>query len=166
MGNNRQIKEVKVLEIREKMSKAQAMVFAKYQGLTVEDDTELRKKLREAGVEYKVYKNSLVTLAAKELGFEGINSMLEGPVSVAFGYEDVTVAARVLNDFAKTHKALELKGGLVQGDVYDAAKITQLATIPSKEVLMAKLLGSLQSPISNFAYVLSAVKDKKESEQA
>src|SRR5665647_2042960 len=98
------------------MEKAQGIIFAKYQGLTVEEDTELRKALREAGVEYKVYKNTLTTLAAKELGFDGIVDALEGPLSVAFGYEDPTVPAKVLNDFAKNHKKLELVAGIVQGE--------------------------------------------------
>ena len=103
------------------------MFLAKYQGLTVEEDTTLRKNLREAGVEYKVYKNTLVILAAKELGLDGIVEYLEGPVSIAFSYEDVTVAARVLNDFAKDHKKLELKAGIVEGEIYDEAKIKQLS---------------------------------------
>ncbi|KZL93163.1 50S ribosomal protein L10 [Clostridium magnum] len=166
MGKNRQLKEAKVLEIKEKMEKAQGIIFAKYQGLTVEQDTELRKTLREAGVEYKVYKNTLTTLAAKELGFGEIESVLEGPLSVAFGYEDPTAPARILNDFAKNHKKLELKGGIVQGEIFDTAKVEQLANIPPKEVLIAKLLGSFKAPLSNFAYLLNAVKEKKESEEA
>lgn len=166
MGKNRQLKEAKVLEIKGKMEKAQGIIFAKYQGLTVEQDTELRKTLREAGVEYKVYKNTLTTLAAKELGFGEIESVLEGPLSVAFGYEDPTAPARILNDFAKNHKKLELKGGIVQGEIFDTAKVEQLANIPPKEVLIAKLLGSFKAPLSNFAYLLNAVKEKKESEEA
>lgn len=167
MGNNLEIKKAKVSEIREKMEKAQGMVFAKYQGLTVEEDTELRKKLREAGIEYKVYKNTLTTLAAKELGLDAITSHLEGPLSVAFGYEDATAPARVLNDFAKTHKKLELKAGIVEGDVYDAAGVQKLATIPSRDVLIAQLLGSFKAPLSNLAYLLNAISEKKESaEQA
>lgn len=167
MSKNLELKKAKVVEIREKMEKAQGMVFAKYQGLTVEEDTELRKKLREAGVEYKVYKNTLTTLAAKELGFEGIVSHLEGPISVAFGYDDATAPARVLNDFAKTHKKLELKAGIVEGSVYDAEGVTKLASIPSREVLIAQLLRSFKAPLSNLAYLLSAISEKKESaEQA
>ena len=161
MNNNRTLKEAKVAEIKEKLQKANSVVINKYQGLTVEEDTLLRKNLREAGVEYKVYKNTLVTIAAKELGLEGIVEYLEGPVSIAFGYEDVTVAARVLNDFAKDHKKLELKAGIVEGEVYDEAKIKQLATIPSKEVLIAKLLGSIKSPISSFARVINAIAESK-----
>lgn len=164
MGKNREIKEAKVSEIREKMEKAQGIIFAKYQGLTVEEDTELRKSLREAGVEYKVYKNTLTTLAAKELGFDGIVDVLQGPLSVAFGYEDPTVPAKVLNDFAKTHKKLELVAGIVQGEIFDEAKVRQLATIPAREVLIAKLLGSFKAPLSNLAYLLNAIAEKKETE--
>lgn len=164
MGNNRQIKEAKVLEIKEKMEKAQGIIFAKYQGLTVEEDTELRKKLRDAGVEYKVYKNTLTLLAAKELGFDNISSKLTGPLSVAFGYEDPATPAKVLNDFAKTHKKLELVGGIVQGEIFDEAKVKLLATIPSREVLIAQLLGSFKAPLSNLAYMLNAFKEKKETE--
>ncbi len=165
MNKNRQIKEAKVAEIREKMQKAEGIVLAHYQGLTVEEDTELRKNLREAGVEYKVYKNTLSVLAAKELGYEGITSLLAGPVSIAFGYEDPTAPARVLNDFAKDYKKLELKGGVVQGEVFDTAKVQQLASIPPKDVLIAKLLGSFKAPLSNLAYLLNAIKEKKESEE-
>ena len=161
MNNNRSLKEAKVAEIKEKLEKATSVVLSKYQGLTVEEDTVLRKNLREAGVEYKVYKNTLVTLAAKELGLEGIVEYLEGPVAIAFGYEDVTVAARVLNDFAKDHKKLELKAGIVEGEIYDTDKIKQLATIPSKEVLIAKLLGSIKSPIASFARVINAIAESK-----
>lgn len=166
MNNNRQLKEAKVAEIKEKLEKAQAVVLANYQGLSVEQDTELRKSLREAGVEYKVYKNTLVTLAAKELGIEGLEEYLEGPVSMAFGYEDATAPARVLNNFAKSNKKLELKAGIIEGAIYDEAKIKMLAEIPSKEVLIAKLLGSFKAPLSNLAYLLNAIKEKKESESA
>lgn len=164
MNKNRQIKEAKVSEIKEKLEKAQAVILADYQGLTVEEDTQLRKTLRESGIEYKVYKNSLVTLAAKELGLNGLDVYLEGPVSIAFGYDDATSAARILNDFAKDHKKLELKAGVVEGEVYDTEKVVQLASIPSKEVLIAKLLGSIKAPLSNLAYLLSAIKDQKEAE--
>lgn len=166
MNKNRQIKEAKVAEIKEKLEKSQSIVLADYQGLTVEEDTTLRKTLREAGVEYKVYKNNLVALAAKELGVEGLDAYLEGPVSIAFGYEDATAPARVLHAFAKDHKKLELKAGMVEGTLYNKAEIEQIATIPSKEVLIAKLLGSFKAPLSNVAYLLNAIKEKKESESA
>lgn len=163
VNKNRAIKEAKVAEIKEKLEKAQGVVLASYQGLSVEEDTELRKKLREAGVEYKVYKNTMTTLAAKELGLEGIVQYLEGPVSIAFSYDDATAAARVLNDFAKDHKKLELKAGIVEKQVYDANMIKAIAAIPSREVLIAKLLGSFKAPLSKLAYVLTAIKDQKEN---
>jgi len=166
VNKNRQLKEAKVSEIKEKLEKAQSVILSDYQGLTVEEDTELRKKLRDSGVEYKVYKNKLVTLAAKELGLEGITEFLEGPVSIAFGYEDVTAPARILSDFAKTHKKIELKAGIVQGDIYDVEKVKQLASIPPKEVLIAKLLGSFKAPLSNLAYLLNAIKENKENQAA
>ena len=102
---------------------------------------------------------------AKELGIEGLVVHLEGPTAVAFGYEDATAPARILNTFAQTHKKLELKAGVVEGIVYDAEGVKVLASIPSKEVLIAKLLGSFKAPLSNLAYLLNAVKEKKESEQ-
>ena len=166
MNKNRTIKEAKVAEIKEKLEKAQSVILADYQGLTVEEDTQLRRNLREAGVEYKVYKNTLVTIAAKELNLEGICEYLEGPVSIAFGYEDATAPARILNDFAKDHKKLELKAGIVEGEIFDKEKVEQLASIPSKEVLIAKLLGSIKSPLSNLAYLLNAIKEKKEADSA
>lgn len=165
-SKNRVKKEAKVAEIKEKLEKAQGVVLAGYQGLTVEEDTKLRKTLREAGVEYKVYKNNLVILAAKELGIKGLEQYLEGPVSIAFGYEDATAPARVLHTFAKDHKKLELKAGLVEGALYNKEEIQQIATIPSKEVLIAKLLGSFKAPLSNLAYLVNAIKEKKESESA
>ena len=161
--NNRQLKEAKVAEIKEKLEKAQGVVLSEYQGLNVEEDTELRKNLREAGVEYKVYKNTLVTLAARELGLEGIVNHLQGPISIAFGYEEPTVAARVLNEFAKTHKKLELKAAIIQGEIFDGAQVKELASIPPRDVLIAKLLGSFKAPLSNLAYLLNSIKEQKES---
>ena len=166
MNKNRTLKEAKVAEIKEKLEKAKAIVIADYQGLTVEEDTQLRKNLRTEGIEYKVYKNTLVTLAAKELGIEGLDEFLEGPSAIAFSYEDVTAPARILNNFASDHKKLELKAGLIDGEIYDKDKIVQLASIPSKEVLIAKLLGSIKAPLSNLAYLLNAIKDKKEADSA
>ncbi|MCB2295801.1 50S ribosomal protein L10 [Clostridium algoriphilum] len=163
LSNNRQLKEVKVAEIKEKLAKAQGVVLSQYQGLNVEEDTELRKTLREAGVEYKVYKNTLVILAAKELGIEGIVPHLQGSISLAFGYEDPTVAARVLNEFAKTHKKLELKAAIMQGDILDSAQVNALAAIPPRDVLIAKLLGSFKAPLSNLAYLLNSIKEQKET---
>lgn len=166
MSKNKQLKQAKVQEIREKLEKAEAVVLSNYQGLTVEEDTQLRKSFREAGVEYKIYKNTLVILAARELGIEGLDQYLEGPVSIAISYEDATAPARILNDFAKDHKKIELKAGLVQGVVYDENKIKEIASIPPKEVLIAKLLGSLKAPVSNLVYLLNAIKEKNESAES
>lgn len=166
LNKNKQLKQAKVQEIKERLEKSQAVILADYHGLTVEEDTELRKKLREVGVEYKVFKNTLSILALKQLGVEGLEQHLVGPLAMAISYDDPTVPARILNDFAKNHKNLELKAGLVQGEIYDLDKIKQLATIPSREVLLAKLLGSFKAPVSNFAYLLNAIKEKKESETA
>lgn len=162
-SKNRKIKEAKVQEIKEKMEKAQGIIIASYQGLTVEEDTELRRRLRAEGIEYKVYKNKLTLLAAKELGYEGLEGTLVGPLSIAFGYNDPTAPARVLSAFAKEHNKLSLKGAIVQGEVYDEAEVKVLASIPPKEVLIAKLLGSLKSPLSSFVYLLNAVKENKEN---
>jgi large subunit ribosomal protein L10 len=160
---NREIKEAKVSEIVEKFQKSQAAVLTSYIGITVEEDTELRKKMREAGVDYKVLKNTLTLRAAKEVGYGDIEKFLVGPVAIAFSYDDPTKPARILADFAKTHKKVELKAGVVQGQIFDTGKINELSKIPPKEVLIAKLLGSFKAPVSNLAYMLSAVKDKKET---
>lgn len=160
----REEKLAKVQEIKEKLGKAQAVILADYRGLTVEEDTELRRKFREAGVEYKVLKNTLTSKAAEEAGITGLDPYLAGPTSFAFGYEDPTAPARILNDFAKDHKKLELKGGLVQGQIFNVDKVKELATIPPREVLIAKLLGSFKAPLSNFAYLVNAIKEMKESE--
>ena len=161
-----ELKQPIVQEIAAQIDGAQSVVVVDYRGLTVSEDTQLRKELREAGVSYKVYKNTLVTLAANELGLGDLVQYLEGPVSIAFGYEDATAPARVLHNFGKDHKKLELKAGIVDGIVYDKAGVEKLATIPSKEVLIAKLLGSFKAPLSNLAYLLNAIKEKKESESA
>lgn len=156
-------KAQKVQEIREKMEKAKSLVLVNYQGINVEQDTELRSTLRKNNVEYKVYKNTMVTRAAQELGIEGLEQYLEGPVSIAFGYDDETTAAKLIADFAKAAKKLEIKGGYVDGKVYDAELMNQLAKIPAKEVLIGKFLGSIKSPLSNLVYMLNAVAESKEA---
>ncbi|TDT46019.1 50S ribosomal protein L10 [Fonticella tunisiensis] len=163
MGN-REIKEAKVKEIVEKLQRAQSAILTSYIGITVEEDTELRKKMREAGVEYRVVKNTLTSRAVKELGYEGLDQYLAGPVAIAFGYDDPTTPARILADFAKDHKAIELKAGIVQGEIFDTAKVVELSKIPPREVLLSRLLGSMKAPLSNFAYALAALRDKMEGE--
>ena len=159
-------KQTVIDEIKNKVNDSSSFVLFDYRGLTDAEIKELRCALRNADANYKVYKNTLVTLAANELGLGDLVQYLEGPVSIAFGYEDATAPARVLNNFAKDHKKLELKAGIVDGIVYDKAGVEKLATIPSKEVLIAKLLGSFKAPLSNLAYLLNAIKEKKESESA
>ena len=161
MNKNKQVKEVKVSEIAEKLGKAKSVVIVTYQGITVEQDKDLRKKLRESGIDYKVYKNTLVARAAKSLNIEGLDPYLEGPVSIAFGYENETLAAKLLSDFAKESKKLELKAAYVAGSVLDADGVKMLATIPSKEILIGKFLGSIKSPLSNLVYMLNAVAESK-----
>lgn len=162
-SNILEVKAQKVQEIREKMGKAKSLVLVNYQGINVEQDTELRSTLRKNNVEYKVYKNTMVTRAAQELGIEGLEQYLEGPVSIAFGYDDETTAAKLIADFAKAAKKLEIKGGYVDGKVYDAELMNQLAKIPAKEVLIGKFLGSIKSPLSNLVYMLNAVAESKEA---
>lgn len=157
-------KGAKIQDIKEKIEKSKAVIFADYRGLTVEEDTELRRKFRAANVEYKVLKNTLAEIAAKEAGYEGVDKFLSGPTSFAFGYEDPTAPARIISDFAKDKKKLDFKGGIVEGQIFDADKIKEFAAIPPRDVLIAKLLGSIKSPLSKFAYLVNAVKEKKEQE--
>jgi large subunit ribosomal protein L10 len=159
---NREIKEAKVQSITEKFSKAQAAILTSYIGITVEEDTELRKKMREAGVEYKVLKNSFTSRASKSLGYD-LDEYLAGPVAVAFSYDDPTAPARVLAEYSEKHKSIQLKAGVVQGQIFDTAKVVELSKVPPKEVLIAKLLGSFKAPLSNLAYMLNAVKEQKEA---
>ncbi|MBJ2355013.1 50S ribosomal protein L10 [Sphaerochaeta sp. S2] len=161
MSKNFENKKVKVEEIREKFSTAKSAILVDYRGLTVSEATELRNKFREAGVEYKVYKNNLMKLAIKESTFEGLTADLAGPSAVAFGYEDPVTPAKIIKDFAKEHKNLELKAGVVEGEYYDNVKIVEIADIPSREVLLSRLVGSFQAPVSNFAYLIKNIVDKR-----
>lgn len=168
MSQNFENKKVVVEEIREKFSNAKSAILVDYRGLSVAEATELRTKFREAGVEYKVYKNNLMKLAIKESSFEGLTADLAGPSAVAFGYEDPVTPAKIIKDFAKDHENLELKAGVVEGEYYDNAKIIEIADIPSREVLLSRLVGSFQAPISNFAYLVKNIMDKRieEGEEA
>lgn len=161
MSQNFENKKVKVEEIREKFSNAKSAILVDYRGLTVDEATELRSKFREAGVEYKVYKNNLMKLAIKESSFEGLTADLSGPSAVAFGYEDPVTPAKIVKDFAKEHKNLELKAGVVEGEYYDNIKIIEIADIPSREVLLSRLVGSFQAPVSNFAFLIKNIAEKK-----
>ncbi|MCQ4726864.1 50S ribosomal protein L10 [Anaerotignum faecicola] len=156
-------KQVVVNEIKDKLSKAASVVVVDARGLTVDEDTKLRKKLREANVDYKVYKNTMVTLAVKGTEFEGLAQYLEGPSAFAFSYEDATAAAGILNTAAKDYKNLEFKAGVIEGVVYDAEGMKAVAGIPSRDVLLSKLLGSFKSPMSTFARVIKQIAEKGEA---
>lgn len=155
-----EIKQPIVEEISAGIKDAQSVVLVDYRGLTVEQDTELRKKLREAGVVYKVYKNTMMNFAFKGTDFEGLAPYLNGPSAMAYSTEDATAPARVLAEFAKNAKALEIKAGVVEGNVYDAKGMEAISTIPSREVLISRLLGSMQSPMANFARVINQIAEK------
>lgn len=157
-----ELKKPVVEEISELLNGAATAVVVDYRGLTVAEDTELRKQLREAGVVYKVYKNTMINFAIKDTEFADLAQHLEGPTAIAVCKDDATAAARVLAKFAKTAEALEIKGGIVDGVYYDAAGIGQIASIPSREVLLSKLLGSMQSPVTNFARVIKQIAEKNE----
>ena len=155
-----EIKQPIVDEIKGYAADAKAAVLVDYRGLTVEQDTKLRKALREAGVVYKVYKNTMLVRAFEGTDFAQLDKDLEGPTAVAFSAEDETAPARILNDFAKEAEALQFKSGVVAGTYYDEAGIKTLANIPSRDTLISKLLGSLQSPVTNMARVLNQIAEK------
>ena len=155
-----EIKAPIIDEIKGYVDKASAAVLVDYRGLTVEEDTRLRKALREAGVVYKVYKNTYLNRAFEGTVYADLAKHLEGPTAIAFGIDDATAPARVIAEFAKKAPKLEFKGGIVEGVYYDVKGIEKIALIPSREVLISKLLGSLQSPIANMARVLKQIAEK------
>lgn len=156
-----ELKKPIVEEISENLNGAKSAVVVDYRGLTVEQDTQLRKQLREAGVVYKVYKNTMINFAIKGTEFEALAPYLEGPTAIAISKEDATAPARVLYNFAKNAEALELKAGVVEGTFYDEKGINVIATIPSREELLSKFLGSIQSPVTNFARVIKQIAEQK-----
>ncbi len=158
-----ELKQPIVDEIKELLDGAQSVVLVDYRGLTVEQDTRLRRNLRESNVQYKVYKNTLLNFAVKGTEFEELNKHLEGPTAIAVSKEDATAPARVLFNFSKEAEALELKAGVVEGTYYDENGIKVIATIPSREELLSKFLGSIQSPITNFARVIKQIAEKNEA---
>ena len=152
-----ELKKPIVEEISENIKDAQSVVLVDYRGLTVEEDTKLRKELRNAGITYKVYKNTMMNFAFKGTDFEQLADQLEGPSAIAISKDDATAPARILAKFAKTAPNLEMKAGVVEGTFYDAEGIKAIASVPSREELLSKLLGSLQSPIANLARVLNQI---------
>ena len=159
-----ELKQPVVQAIAEDVKDAVSVVLVDYRGLTVAEDTEMRKQLREAGVVYKVCKNTMMKRAFEGTDFAQLDEYLEGPNAIAISKEDATAPARILSKFAKEAPALELKAGVVEGNYYDVDGIKSLASIPSREELLSKLLGSMQSPIANFARVVDQIAKAKEAE--
>lgn len=144
-----------VQEIKEKLSSSSCVVLIDYKGITVEEANQLRKECREAGIDYKVYKNTLITIAAKELGLDGLEPYLKGPTAIAFGLEDPVAPAKILSSNIDKLKKMEFKAGILEGEIIDKDAIEALAKLPSQEELIGKMLGSLNAPIYGFANVLS-----------
>ena len=155
-----ELKQPIVQEIAEYIDGAQSVVVVDYRGLTVAEDTQLRKELREADITYKVYKNTLMNIAFKGTNCESLAPVLEGPSAVTSSKTDATAPARILAKFAKTAPALEIKAGIVEGDFYDAEGMKAISAIPSREELLSKFLGSIQSPITNFARVINQIAEQ------
>ena len=155
-----ELKQPIVQAIAEDIKDAASVVLVDYRGRTVAEDTALRKQLREAGIVYKVCKNTMMKRAFEGTDFAALDEHLEGPSAIAISKDDATAPARILCKFAKDAKALELKAGVVEGTVYDVAGLTELSKVPSREELLSKLLGSLQSPITNLARVLNQIAEQ------
>ena len=155
-----ELKQPIVQAIAEDVKDAASVVLVDYRGLTVAEDTALRKELRDAGIIYKVCKNTMMKRAFEGTDFAALDEHLEGPSAIAISKDDATAPARILCKFAKDAKALELKAGVVEGTVYDVAGLTELSKVPSREELLSKLLGSLQSPITNLARVLNQIAEQ------
>lgn len=161
-----ELKQPVVEEISEIIKDAQSVVLVNYSGLTVEEDTNLRREMREAGVQYKVYKNTMMNFAFKGTDCESLSEHLHGTNALAVSKDDATAPVRILAKFAKKNPALELVAGVVEGNYNDKAGVEALANVPSREELLGKLLGSIQSPITNFARVLNQIAEAGNSEAA
>ncbi|PEX85473.1 50S ribosomal protein L10 [Bacillus cereus] len=159
-------KQQVVTEIADKLRASKSTIVVDYRGLTVSEATELRKNLREAGVEFKVYKNSLTRRAAESAEMAELNEFLTGPNAIAFSNEDVVAPAKVLNDFATKHEALEIKAGVIEGKLVTLDEVKAIATLPSREGLLSMLLSVLQAPIRNLALATKAVAEQKEEQGA
>ncbi|EJJ3720901.1 TPA: 50S ribosomal protein L10 [Staphylococcus aureus] len=149
-------------EIAEVLSNSVSTVIVDYRGLTVAEVTDLRSQLREAGVEYKVYKNTMVRRAAEKAGIEGLDEFLTGPTAIATSSEDAVAAAKVISGFAKDHEALEIKSGVMEGNVITAEEVETVGSLPSHDGLVSMLLSVLQAPVRNFAYAVKAIGEQKE----
>ncbi|WP_226038417.1 50S ribosomal protein L10 [Aquibacillus saliphilus] len=154
-----------VTEISDKFRDSKSTILVDYRGLDVTEVTELRTQLREAGVDFKVYKNTMTRRATEEAELTGLNDILVGPTAIAFSNDDVVAPAKILNNFAKDHEALEIKGGVIEGSVASLEQIKELAALPNYEGLLSMLLNVLQAPVRNFAYATKAIAEQKEEEQ-
>lgn len=161
-----ELKQGVINSIKETMEGARSIVLVDYRGLTVEEDTQLRKALREANVTYKVFKNSMMSFAFDGTEYEPLKEHLAGPSAVAISYDDPTAGPRILLNQSKEFKNLEFKAGVVEGNYYDTETIVKIAAIPSREELLSKLLGSIKSPISSFARIAKAIAEKMDEEGA
>lgn len=161
-----EVKKQIVDEIAGKLKESKSTIVVDYRGLSVAEVTELRKQLREAGVEFKVYKNSMTRRAAEAAELADLNTSLTGPNAIAFSTEDVVAPAKILNEFAKKHEALEIKAGVVEGNIVTVEEIKALADLPSREGLLSMLLSVLQAPIRNLALAAKAVAEQKEEQGA
>lgn len=160
MSASLEAKKALVEEIKEKIKKAKSLTFVDYRGLTVEEDTKMRAAFRNAGADYKVYKNRLVLRALEECGITGLDKVLEGTSAVAFGFADEVAPNKIIVDTMEDTQKLQIKGGVLNGQVIDVNMVKTLASIPSKEVLLAKLLFLLQSPVRGLAVALNAIAEK------
>lgn len=156
-------KQAIIDEIKDKFERAESAVVIDYMGITVAEADAMRKKLREAEVDYTVYKNTLVKRAIAGTEYEVLTEVLEGPSGIAFSYNDATAPARVLKGAIDDTKKMSFKGGIVEGEYYDKESIVQIASIPSRDELISKFMGSIQSPIANFARVVSQIAESKEA---
>lgn len=161
-----EVKKQIVDEIAGKLKESKSTIVVDYRGLTVSEVTQLRKELREAGIEFKVYKNSMTRRAAEAAELADLNTSLTGPNAIAFSTEDVVAPAKILNEFAKKHEALEIKAGVVEGNIVTVEEIKALADLPSREGLLSMLLSVLQAPIRNLALATKAVAEQKEEQGA
>lgn len=155
-------KKAQVEELAAKLKNAKSVVLADYRGLTVEQDTNLRKALRDSGVEYKVIKNSIINFAAKDSDLAGLEKYLQGPTAIAISTTDPVIPSKLLAKYAKDFDKLEIKGGMVEGNIIDTKGVEELASTPSREDLLAKFIGSLQSPLYGLAAAINAIAEKQE----
>jgi len=170
-------KEVILQELKEKLESAKSVVLTDYRGLTVAEVTRLRRSLREAGCEFRVAKNTLTALAARQIGMDGLDPYLEGPISIAISASDPVAPAKILTEFIRETKKMEIRAGVLEGRIISADGVKGLADLPAREVLLAKVLGGMQSPLYGFAnvlqgtirrfvYALEAVREQRAGEEA